>query len=133
MTGESLQTLLAAVSEDASVQAETAAYALVTAHDSDVSELEVGKFVEMMVDEVRGSPAELGHRFATLAQAMKADLPAAADFTRDVLRGVKEDVEVARKVVRAARAAAIADMDLDRREEHALVMIGAALGVDAAL
>jgi tellurite resistance protein len=133
MSGPTLESLLAAVSPDPGVRAQTVAFALVAAHDTEVSDVEVGRYVEIVADEVTGPLAEVGARFTTLAEAMKADLAAASEFTRGVLGGVKDDAAVVKKVVRAARAAAVADVELDRREEWALTTIGDALGVDADL
>ena len=133
MSGAPLESLLAAVSPDVGVRAQTVAFALVAAHDTDISDVEVGRYVEIVADEVAGPLAEVSARFSALAEAMKEDLPAASDFAREVLGGVKADASLVKKVVRAARAAAVADVELDRREEWALTIIGEALGVDAAL
>ena len=128
-----LRSLLEGCASGDSARGQTAAFALVTAYDHDISELEVGRFVEYMLDRSERSPAKLAEGFSHLAEAMKKDLDGATHFVTGLLTPLRHDPTLIEEVVRAARVAAVADTELQPREEVALKVIGEALGTEFGL
>ena len=119
----SFDALLDACTDDPAVHARTAAFALVTAYDHEVSEREVARYVELVGGD---APA-----FGALATAMKGDLDRATAWVLAVLATSDRDAVAVDEVLEAARAAVVADEEIRPREELALRLVAQALGVDA--
>lgn len=124
----SLDELLAACGEPPEVRAATVAYALVTAYDHDVAELEIGRYLQL----VHGDDASAGPAFAALAKAMQADLDAATRWATRSLAQFRHDDTLVQAAAEAARVAAVADAELAPREEVAMKIVADALGLIAA-
>ncbi len=120
--------LLARCGGDPIVRAQTVAFALVTAYDHDVSDLEVGRYVELLREREAPSGA-LGDAFEELARAMQADLDAATQWARGALKAHRHDDAVVQAAAQAARVAAVADAELAPREEVAMTIVAQALGL----
>ena len=120
--GPSFDELLAACADDPVSRAVTAAYALVTVYDYEVSDLEVDRWVELVGGD--------GDAFRALAQALKERMDATTVWAASVLSEVRGDPAAVERVVNAARLAVVADEALERREEVAVALVAEALGID---
>lgn len=114
--------LLDACAEDVPSRARTVAFALVTAYDHEVSDLEVDRYVSSLQGD--------GEAFRALALAMKRDLDGATVWSRGYLADARTDAAQVAEIVQAARSAAVADERLTRREEVALHLVAVAVGMD---
>jgi len=110
--------------------AQAAAFAFVAACDGVVSPHESGRFVEFALEQGAESPFALARDFDALTEGLVADLEGSRAHVLAVIAGVRHNAAHVKKVGRAARMSAAADVDLSDAEEAALAEIAGALGVD---
>lgn len=118
----SFDALLDACTDDPETHARTAAFALVTAYDHEVSEREIARYVELVGGD--------GPAFGALATAMKDDLDRATAWMMAVLATTDRDRVNVDAILDAGRAAIVADEEIRPREELALRLVAQALGLD---
>ncbi|MCA9604032.1 MAG: TerB family tellurite resistance protein [Myxococcales bacterium] len=118
----SFDALLDACTDDPETHARTAAFALVTAYDHEVSDREVARYTELVGGD--------GEAFAALARAMKDDLDRATAWMMAVLATTDRDRVHVDAILDAGRAAVVADEEIRPREELALQLVAQALGLN---
>jgi hypothetical protein len=120
----SFDALLDACTDDPTTHARTAAFALVTAYDHEVSDREIARYTELIGGD--------GGAFEVLARAMKDDLDRATAWMMAVLATTDRTTVNVDAILAAARAAIVADEQVRPREELALRIVASALGLDPA-
>jgi len=118
----SFDALLDACTDDPETHARTAAFALVTAYDHEISEREIARYVDLIGGD--------GEAFGKLATAMKDDLDRATAWMMAVLATTDRGQVNVDAILAAGRAAIVADEEIRPREELALRIVAQALGVD---
>ncbi|MCB9597061.1 MAG: TerB family tellurite resistance protein [Sandaracinaceae bacterium] len=118
----SFDALLDACTDDPGTHARTAAFALVTAYDHEVSEREIARYVELVGGD--------GPAFGALATAMKEDLDRATAWMMAVLATMERTEVRVEEILSAGRAAIVADEEIRPREELALRLVAQAIGLD---
>lgn len=124
--------LAATLAEFGSPQAQAiaAAFALVTVYDGKVEAAELGRFVEIAVDDSELRPSVLAQKIEALVGLLEADRDNGDPVVFGAIEAVKGDEKAVARVRRAAREAVYADARVDLREQLVLREIAERLDCD---
>jgi tellurite resistance protein TerB len=118
---------------ETSLEALSAAFALIACADAALAPSELDRFREVIrtTEACHGLDFdEIDRRFLALSQQMLDDFDAGSEQALAAIRAVRDDPPARERVLAAAQVAVVADGRLREIEEHMLRQICLALGVD---
>ena len=116
-----------------SVEAISAAFALIACSDADLAPSEIDRFREVIreADACRGLDYDaIEHQFLALSKTILADFETGTEQAMATIEATRDVPQVRNRVLAAAQIALVADGRLREIEEYTLRQICRALGVD---